>query len=248
MTQDSQHLRQILDKIGEIARSGGRSLAVFDLDSTLFDVGPRLQRILEDFAKLPDHQARFPDQLRHFDQIKVLPGDWGIKDALLRTGMADAPEEFLEAVRHYWRTHFFSNDGLEHDIPYPGAVDFVRRLHELGADIVYLTGRDVHRMGTGSAKVLEKWKFPLDPKARLELKPDRRMDDALFKADWFLALPERHYEHIWFFENEPVNIHALRPKAPHVAIVFFASTHSRMAEPPTDLPVISHFVIPEDQD
>lgn len=243
MTQDSRPLRQILDKIQEIASDGGRILTVFDLDSTLFDVGPRLQRILNDFGRHPDHQARFPEQIRHFDQIRVEPGDWGIKDALLRTGIKNAPTEFLEAVRDYWRTHFFSNDGLEHDVPYPGAVDYVRRIYDHGAEIVYLTGRDVHRMGEGSARVLEKWRFPLDEQARLALKPDRSMDDALFKADWFEALPREHYEKIYFFENEPVNIHALRPRAPHVDIIFFASTHSRLAPAPTDLPVISHFLL-----
>lgn len=246
MTHHAPTLRQILVKTAENTRQGLDSLAVFDLDSTLFDVGPRLQKILGDFAAVPEHQARFPEQLKVFPDLKVQPRDWGVKDALLRSGLTGVHPEFQAAVRDFWRTHFFSDDYLHFDRPYPGAAEYVRGLRDAGADIVYLTGRDVTRMGKGSAEVLHKWNFPLGDRAELVLKPDREIDDAFFKTNWFLKLDENKYASTWFFENEPVNINRMRLEAKHVEIVFFDSTHSRREEAPADLPRILHFLLGED--
>lgn len=246
MTHASQTLRQILVKIEEFQRQGRSSLAVFDLDSTLFDVGPRLEKILLDFAEVPEHQKLFPEQIVHFRKIRVERRDWGIREALVRAGLDGHHPEFQEAVRAFWVKHFFSNEYLEADLPYPGAVEYVQKLHQLGAEIVYLTGRDVARMGPGSAAVLQKWNFPLGDKARLELKPHREMDDAEFKTNWFLQNTPGPHAGIWFFENEPVNIHHLRLEAHHVEIVYFDSTHSRRAKPPEDLPQILHFLLEGD--
>lgn len=247
MTQHHRTLTHVLNKTSENARDGRESLIVFDLDSTLFDVGPRLQKVLEDFAADPDHQRRFPDQVRHFPRVKVEKRDWGVKDALIRAGLDGKHPEFQAAMRDFWRRTFFSNDYLEYDVPYPGAVDYVQRLHRAGAKLVYLTGRDVSRMGAGSEKVLRKWHFPVDPEAVLVLKPHKDMDDALFKTNWFLALPTDKYANIWFFENEPVNINRMRLEAQHIDIVFFDSTHSRKEEPPENLPRIMHFLLQDEE-
>ncbi|HRO67859.1 MAG TPA: HAD family hydrolase [Pseudobdellovibrionaceae bacterium] len=252
MTPPVKTLRQILVKIQENQSLRRPSLAVFDLDSTLFDVGPRLEKILMDFADLPESQKKFPDQVPVFKNIKIEKKDWGIKDALIRAGLDGHHPEFQESVREFWRRTFFSNEYLEYDVPYPGAVEYVKALADAGAEIAYLTGRDVHRMGKGSKTVLEKWGFPVNDRARLELKPMRDIEDAGFKTGWFLNLPQAHYGSIWFFENEPVNINHMIIEAAHMAppveIVFFDSTHSRRAHPPEDIPRIMHFLLEDDED
>ncbi|WP_374031064.1 hypothetical protein [Bdellovibrio bacteriovorus] len=53
-------LEQILVNIQDLTKQGKTSLAVFDLDSTLFDVSPRLERILLDFAASPLNQKKIP--------------------------------------------------------------------------------------------------------------------------------------------------------------------------------------------
>lgn len=246
MTRHTETLRQIVVKTRENSRKGVRSLAVFDLDSTLFDVGPRLEKILMDFAQVPEFRRRFPEQISHFEKLKIEKKDWGIRDSLIRAGLDGHHPEFQEEVKNFWRTHFFSNEYLIYDRPYPGAEAYVQTLFDGGAEIVYLTGRDVARMGKGSAEVLLKWGFPLNDKARLELKPERSMDDAAFKTDWFLALPESMYSDIWFFENEPVNINHMRLRTTKIEIVFFDSTHSRREQPPEDIPRIMHFLLDDD--
>ncbi len=244
MTQPSQYLEKILTEIAEFEASGRQALVVFDLDSTLFDVSPRLKKILHDFALQPQNQALFPEACAILGKAETFRTDWGIKNAVVRAGLDTHHPEFHQALKQFWVQHFFSNEYLEYDVPYEGAVEFVQNLIKVGAEVAYLTGRDVHRMGQGSRDVLLKWNFPLDDKrSTLVLKPQKGMDDAEFKSDWFASLPPDRFEKIWFFENEPVNVNLVRLKHQHVEIVFFESTHSGKAEAPADLPRILNFLI-----
>lgn len=240
-------LKSILTEVKKIQSAGKKCLLVFDLDSTLFDVSPRLEQIIQDFADLPETQTNFPESVAILKNIKMHRTDWGIKNALIRAGLDKQHPEFESAIKNYWRTNFFSNHYLEYDQPYEGAVDYVNQLAQTGAEIVYLTGRDVARMALGSEKVLLKWGFPLDQEqSRLVLKPVQGMDDALFKSDWFAEIPQGQFEKIWFFENEPVNVNLVRKCHQHVEIVFFESTHSGQEEAPQDLPKILHYLFEDD--
>ncbi|MEZ0391871.1 MAG: HAD family hydrolase [Pseudobdellovibrionaceae bacterium] len=244
MTQPGQYLQKILTEISNLRASGQSVLVVFDLDSTLFDVSPRLKKILHDFAEVPEHQQRFPESVEILKKIETYRSDWGIKNAVIRAGLDSHHPDFHKCLKEFWMKHFFSNEYLHFDIPYEGAVEFVLELWNLGADIVYLTGRDVHRMGPGSREILLKWGFPLDDeRAILVLKPQKGMDDAEFKSDWFAAVPTEKYGKTWFFENEPVNVNLVRLQHQHVSIVFFESTHSGREEPPSDLPRVLNFLI-----
>ncbi len=237
-------LQRILQQVKELKSTGKNTLLVFDLDSTLFDVSPRLKKIMRDFAEVPENQQRFPNAVDILKNIETFRSDWGIKNAVVRAGLDSHHADFHEALKSFWLQHFFSNHYLNFDIPYEGAVEYVQTLSKLGADIVYLTGRDVHRMGPGSAEILEKWKFPLNSSnAQLVLKPQKGMNDAQFKSDWFSVLPEEKYSQIWFFENEPVNVNLVRIEHPKVEIVFFESTHSGKEEAPSDLPRVINFLI-----
>lgn len=179
-------LKNILNQLQQISNSGQRSLVVFDLDSTLFDVSPRLERILLDFAMIPFNQRRFPQHIPALLKIKTLRQDWGIVGALQRAGLDSVDSEFQEAILSYWKNSFFSNHYLQFDNVYEGALEFVQAVDAAGSEIAYLTGRDVDRMGVGSIENLRQWNFPLHDKAKLILKPHRSLDDAQFKTDWFI--------------------------------------------------------------
>jgi hypothetical protein len=120
---------------------------------------------------------------------------------------------------------------LKYDGPYEGAIAFVSELYQLGATIIYLTGRDVARMGRGTEESLAQWNFPLGKRVHLALKPDKEMDDAEFKRDYLMSLPRENSE-IWFYENEPVNIELVLREVNHVRVVYFDSVHMEKAEPP----------------
>ncbi|MDG0815619.1 HAD family hydrolase [Bdellovibrio svalbardensis] len=235
-------LEALLVNIQRVSSQGSKCLVVFDLDSTLFDVSPRLERILLDFAAVPEFQNRFPEQVALFKDIKTMHSDWGITGALERAGVDDSHPDFKKAIMDFWYQHFFSNEYLQYDKPTEGAVEFVNEVALAGADIAYLTGRDVQRMGVGSEQVLRKWGLPLNDHAHLVLKPHKVMDDAEFKTDWFLGALTKSYQKIYFFENEPVILHLMATKCPQVESYFFESTHSGKAHPPENLPRLMNFL------
>ncbi len=238
-------LEKILTQVRSMQQQGQQTLAVFDLDSTLFDVGPRLEKILTDFAGTPQYQKLFPEQVKHFKNLRVERRDWGVQNTLVRAGLDGHHPEFHISLRDFWRKTFFSNEYLKYDIPYAGAVEYVKSLAQAGAEVAYLTGRDIERMGKGSLEVLKKWQLPLNDKAELILKPHRSMEDAKFKKDWFQNLPGEKYKKIWFFENEPVNIRLIQESNLNIEMIFFDSTHSGQAQIPENIPAIMHYLLEE---
>jgi hypothetical protein len=208
-------------------------LAVFDLDSTLFNVSTRTQKIISEFADL--HNI---DRLKN---IEVLPQDWGLKEAVLRAGFsAEADLELLQSLRNFWSEKFFSGDYLHYDVPYEGAISFVQELNDSGCEIIYLTGRDQNRMYKGTLEVLRKWGFPVN-EAHLFLKPTKEQDDELYKDDWFKKLNHTKYKKIFYFENEPVNVNAIRTSCPEVEIIFLDTTHARKQEVTNPIKQIKNF-------
>lgn len=234
-------LNALLAEAATLRQNGRPCLAIFDLDSTLFDVSPRIQAILRDFSNLTDIKREFPEAHESLSKIEVQPKDWGIKSALIRAGVHHFPETLREKVRDFWMQHFFSHHYLDYDQPYPGAVEFVNKLANLGVPIHYLTGRDEERMGQGTRQTLESKGFPVGNAGETYMKPKAGMDDAQFKVDHFKKIAPQ--DRIWFFENEPVNIHRVRKHHPEVRIVFFDSTHSGKESPPVDLPRLLDYLL-----
>lgn len=216
------NLNEILKIASEYAAQNLRILAVFDLDSTLFNVSTRTQKILSEFAELHD-----VDRLKN---VEVRHEDWGIKEAVLRAGLSlESDLELLKQLRDFWSERFFTSEYLHYDVPYAGAISFVQELYETGCEIQYLTGRDQTRMYKGTLEVLRKWGFPLEEK-NIFLKPKKEQDDELYKEDWFKNLTPHEYKKIFFFENEPVNVNAILSSSPEVEIIFLDTTHARKQE------------------
>lgn len=227
------NLNQILKTSSEYAAQNMRTLAVFDLDSTLFNVSTRTQKILSEFAEL--HKV---DRLKG---VEVKHEDWGIKEAVLRAGFTlENDLELLKSLRDFWSERFFTSEYLHYDVPYLGAISFVQDLSATGCEIKYLTGRDHKRMRQGTVEVLNKWGFPLQEE-NLYLKPNKEQDDELFKEEWFKKLNHADYTKIFFFENEPVNVNAIITSCPEVEIIFLDTTHARKQEVTAPLCRIKHF-------
>lgn len=220
------YLNEILRVSREHIAQDMRILAVFDLDSTLFNVSTRTQKILLEFAEL--------HQLEWLKNIEVKQEDWGVKEAILRAGVAAKTDdkthlELLHSLRDFWSERFFTSEYLHYDVPYGGAVSFVQELNDTGCEINYLTGRDQTRMYKGTLEVLKKWGFPVNEK-QLYLKPSKEQDDELYKDSWFQQLNHSLYKKIFFFENEPVNVNAILSSCPEVEIIFLDTTHARKQE------------------
>ncbi len=233
MSAIPSNLNQILKITGEYAAQNMRMLAVFDLDSTLFNVSTRTQKILSEFADL-----NIDDRLKN---VEVHHEDWGIKEAVLRAGLnLESDLVLLKKLHNFWSERFFTSEYLHYDVPYIGAISFVQELADLGCEINYLTGRDQTRMYKGTLEVLKKWGFPVEEK-NLFLKPKKEQDDELFKDDWFKGLNHEQYKKIYFFENEPVNVNAILSSCPEVEIIFLDTTHARKQEVVNPIKRIKNF-------
>ncbi|PIU00019.1 MAG: hypothetical protein COT74_06615 [Bdellovibrionales bacterium CG10_big_fil_rev_8_21_14_0_10_45_34] len=223
-----------------------KGLVVFDLDSTLFDVSPRTLQILHDFASTPKAQSFSSHACKKLKEVNSLPSVYHLKELTLHFNLGEVPPEFYHALFQYWREEFFSNKLLHLDRPEDGAIDFCHEVFAKGSNIIYLTGRDEERMGLGTRNVLKNFGFPLDAeKAHVELKPHRSLDDALFKRDFLIemhALTDFVPGPVWFIENEPANIVAVREGLPHVNVIFFDSIHAGTHPVPADLPHIKNFL------
>lgn len=237
-----QTLKQSLKTILTVAAENPRTVCVFDLDSTLFNVSPRTQQILHEFAELHKPELK---------KVEILHTDWGLKEALVRAGYKfEESIELHTSLRDFWVERFFTNTYLHYDLPYRGAVPYVQRLHETGCEVHYLTGRDIARMGVGTLEVLKKWGFPVR-EGCLHLKPHRSMDDHVFKIDWVIdRFPLEKYSPeiapVYFFENEPVNINALGKVRPDIHIIQLDTTHSRQEEVNVPVTKVSNFYFEED--
>jgi hypothetical protein len=144
---------------------------LFDLDSTLYDVAPRTHAILQDFLKLTD---TLPPLLREkLINIKRAHVGYSLKDTFQTLGL-DLEEESvkhsLHKAKEFWWDRFFSNEYLSHDSAYEGAADYVNELHEMGAQIIYLTGRERRLMVEGTLKNLERDGFPRENTTLLLMK------------------------------------------------------------------------------
>lgn len=196
------------------------SICVFDLDSTLFNVSPRSEKILHEFAT----ENNLPELL----EINVDAKDWGVYESLLRSGYnKETHSDLHEKLKKFWREKFFSNSYINYDEPYLGAIHFVQSLARQNVKIYYLTGRDVARMGEGTASVLKKWGLPSKPE-QIHLKPHKDMNDDQFKLNWLSQLSDAHKDSkVYLFENEPVNINLVGENLPEIRLIFMNTTHSR---------------------
>ena len=240
----------LFEKLNGFNAENKSMVAIFDLDSTLFNVSPRTQKILSEFAQdLAEKELQ--EQLL---QVAVKQSDWGLKETLTNAGFSlnEHPDIFPK-LRDFWIQRFFSSRYLHYDVPTRGAVVFAHQLNDLAEkkpEIIYLTGRDESRMGPGTREVLKKWNFP---EGRVVLKPHRDLDDAEFKLQWLgelieterLTHPEKE---ILFFENEPVNINLIGRKFPHVHVIFLNTTHSRREEISVPVFEMDHFDINQESD
>jgi hypothetical protein len=240
---DAQVLKEVLARV----KSTPKPLVLLDLDSTLYEVGPRTHQILGEWVKHPDSRT-FPEVRSALERMEVQHVGYSVRDTLAALGMATDKDEIaelhgaLEAIRTFWGDRFFRSDYLKFDNAYEGAARFARDLHELGAELIYLTGRDEPGMGDGTRENLLRDGFPWEiDRTHLLLKKAAHLPDLDHKRE------AQHYIRqqgslVASFENEPPNLIALSdlfPESMHVFVDTVCSDHP--AEPRDGLYRIKSF-------
>jgi hypothetical protein len=202
-------------------------VVVFDLDGTLMDNRPRTCTILREFAEtLGKDDAALADRLRTIspDGLAYLLTDSLVRLGIERTDLVARAEEF-------WRERFFADEHLRHDVEVAGAVRFARACYDVGATLVYMTGRDLPLMGIGSFRSLRDLGFPIGvPGTELVLKPDASMPDEAYKRFEGPKLA-RVGKVVAIFDNEPANCNVLLALHPEADSVFIDTQHLPGAPP-----------------
>jgi hypothetical protein len=219
-------LQTVLDDVERLRAE--RPVVLFDLDGTLYDNRPRTLRILHAFAaQLPHEHADDAERLRALSYTDLF---YGLGETLVPRGVAPA---VVEAAQVAWRTRFFTDAACSDDVPVAGAVPFVRRCWDLGATVVYLTGRDIPGMLLGTCRTLRDDGFPIAvPRVELVMKPTFEEGDVAFKERLLAPLSELGRVAA-SFDNEPANCNLFQhqwPTGRHVLL----DTQKAPGAPPLD--------------
>ena len=101
----------------------------------------------------------------------------------------------------------------------------MQRVHEAGATVIYLTGRDLGRMFVGTAESLRLYGFPVGIVGTMMLvKKEFEEADEAFKKD-VAAYLRRLGEVTAIFENEPANSNVLQRAFPEASSFFVLTQH-----------------------
>jgi hypothetical protein len=231
----------VLQRVLDAARqSGSRGLIVFDLDSTLLDNKPRQARILREFGRHHGVDELLICEPHHFR-------DWSLRPPMLGCGLPDETvQSLLPKVREFWLERFFTSDYCIDDIALPGATEYVRRIADTGARIVYCTGRHQPEMRPGTIESFSREGFPLpdDERVYLLMKPEFSMHDD----DWkriVRAQLEALGEVVAAFDNEPTHINTYREAFPSAQCVHILTDDSARGIPVIDdIPSVHDFRLP----
>lgn len=223
-------LAQVSDIIRTEERSGGPVIALFDLDDTVYDNRHRTLAILKEYASLPATRAEFPQSAQKINEAKLEQIHYDYLGSLKEVGATES--KLHDQAKKFWRDRYFASAYCLLDQQMPGAVEYVKSLHKLGAHIVYLTGRDEPNMKKGTVESMKKLGFPLGERTTLILKPNFEMDDLVYKKGAFEKI-HKIGRVVASFENEPRNLNAMGEAFPRSVLVFVDSQHSSAPDVPT---------------
>ncbi len=223
----------LLDEIIAAARPG--QVAVFDLDGCVFDTRPRQVRIFRELAAQRGWPALCDVREEHFV-------DWSLRTTMVNAGIGvDWVNAHEAAVRTYWERCFFSSLYVTYDHAMPGSPELVRAVWERGAQIVYLTGRDI-TMAPGTEAALRAFGFPYNAvRTTLLVKPRFDMDDTAFKDSALESIADLGVTSI-YLDNEPANVNLFKERHPDALVVFVETDHSpRPVSPGPTIPWLRSF-------
>ncbi len=223
----------LLDSI--VARAEPGRAAVFDLDGCLFDTRPRQVRIFRELAAQQGWAQLCSVREEHFL-------DWSLRTTMLNAGIApDWVEAHEPLVRAWWEKCFFSSPYVIYDHAMPGAPSLVRAVWERGAQVVYLTGRDI-AMVPGTEIALRAFGFPYNAvRTSLLMKPRFDTDDTEFKEGALESIADLGPTTI-YLDNEPANLNIYKRRHPNAHVVFVETDHSpRPDEPGPTIPWLRSF-------
>ncbi len=230
----------LLAALARVHHAGPGAVAVFDLDSTLLDNRPRQARILRAYGR-----AAGLAELEHAGPEHV--DGWDLGRALRAAGLGEAETRIHAGpFRQFWRERFFTSRYCRHDVPVPGAPEFVRAVLGAGVRVAYVTGRP-GVMRPGTLQVLGRHGFPLPDGASVTLlmKPGAALADEAWKR---LAreLVEARGTPVLVLDNEPAHVNAYARAWPGALAIHLDTDHSgRPVEVDPAIPSVADLRLPQ---
>lgn len=236
VTHDRSVLLRVLDTAERLGEEG---IAVFDLDSTLFDNRPRQVRILREYGEARGIRELAASSLEHWTT------SWLLEEAMVAAGLSqERARALLNDFRAFWEPRFFHSDYCGEDSPIPGAVDFVAKVHARGARIIYCTGRqEAMRRGTEASLRANDFPAPGAERSSLWMKAGPHVVDDAFKEEVCrdLAAEGRVFA---LFDNEPTHINTYHRAFPDAFAVHLATDYSgRPVEVLPTVPAVPDFLL-----
>lgn len=215
-------LQEVINTVNSRTAAGRSTLAIFDLDGTLFDNRTRTIFILREISEKFD--VKVPQLARAFETFQDLSiVDYSLDITLKRMGITRPAEKAF--IKQEWAKRFFSDEYQKYDMPILGAKAYVERVHKAGTTVIYLTGRDVGRMLVGTTEVLRLYGFPVGVAGTMTIvKKEFEQDDEIFKKEVSEYI-DRLGEVVAIFENEPANSNILQARFPGAASFFVLTQH-----------------------
>ena len=221
-------LQDVIDRIKAKTEQQLSTLAIFDLDGTLFDNRPRTVFILREIAEnFEETLPELSEAMENYRDISLV--EYSLDSTLKNIRVHDKDE--INFIKSEWEKRFFSDEYQKYDIPLTGARAYVSKIYSAGATVIYLTGRDAGRMLVGMTESLRMFGFPVGIEGTMTIvKKMFDESDEVFKSDVVSYLKRiGHVEAI--FENEPMNSNLLHKAFPQ-ATSFLALTQHREDAPP----------------
>jgi len=211
----------------------------FDLDSTIYDLTNRQATILKEFSKAYLGEGDFSPIAQRIIAADFQRFPFYAEDALKEKGIPIHPV-FKKYFYAFWYERFFSNEYVAHDLLEDGILEFVEWLVDRDIKVVYLTGRDMPRMGEGTQQKLLRDGL-LQKGEQLLLKPNSSMIDKEYKLDMVRSYFAEGKQ-VMFIDNEASNSNYIWQHMPDVINVFYDTVHSGSEEPNENLFVLSSFI------
>lgn len=226
-------MESLISRLDQALNGQKKPILVFDIDSTIFNVSPRNQAIFDLFCSI--NATKYPNLPKLSSNYRLTYTDWGLAPY---TKLMTPDEELKKEACLFWKKHFFAGTFLSSDQPYTQAIELVQFLHSKNAKILYLTGRDNHRMRQGTLAQLKHWDLPLEKDRDLITKPHKGMNDGEYKSGALVDIFKTYSGHpVFFFDNEPsVLEHCIFPDLTFYTPVFIHSTHSNRSTPQANWP------------
>ncbi|MGH1468931.1 MAG: HAD family hydrolase [Bdellovibrionales bacterium] len=221
-------MESLISRLDQALNGQKKPILVFDIDSTIFNVSPRNQAIFDLFCSI--NATKNPFLLNLSSNYRLTYTDWGLDPY---TSLINTNDELKKGAVSFWKKHFFAGTFLPLDQPYDKVIELIKLMHSKGAVVLYLTGRDDHRMREGTLAQLKHWSLPLEKDSDLITKPHKGMKDGEYKSGALLEIFKSYPQHhVFFFDNEPsVLKHCIFPELDLYTPIFINSTHSSRSTP-----------------